>query len=111
MNYQPGDRGLPGVFQLGREGECPASAHTRKCDPVFGEGLLDIKATTLAKIVVKEMKNLGEKASALPEEVTTITSLVGRIGGRHVVPGGPGGELPKNTFEDKALVYSRATTG
>jgi hypothetical protein len=66
---------------------------------------VDIESAALAQIAVKEAIDLGQKAGALPKEVPAVAGRVGGVSGRHVIPGGAGGEFPEDAFEDEALVH------
>ena len=95
---------LPGALEARVGDELPMFILKLEAESAVLEDCFEIKATAVAKVAVESLEDLEQNAGALPLPVAAITGLVGRVAGRHVVPGGTGADLPEDAVEHSTLV-------
>jgi hypothetical protein len=75
---------------------------------IFVKGFIQIKAAILTQVFGEPVQDFIEQAAALPGNVVTISGLVGRIGGRQVVPRLAGAEFPEDAVQNSTPFAWRA---
>ena len=75
------------------------------------QGTLEVKTTTRLQVNREGMQDGDPGAGMLPAVVMLVAGLPGRRVRGDVIPGLVGGELPKDAFEDEAVIQGWATMG
>jgi len=107
--HQPGRRGLPGI-RIARGDYDPVNGYRgdHLDGTIFVKGFIQIEAAMLTQVFTELAQNFIEQVAALPGKVVTIAGLMGRIGGRQVVPGLAGAEFPEDAVQNGTPLAWRA---